>query len=60
MSEHDLIVTLCREAGDDVDDPDLDADFRANHDPHDISAAAAGDVAALVRLRRACGLPVFS
>lgn len=57
--ENALIVTLCREAGDTEPDAELVSGFRSNHHPDDIRAAASGDVAALVQLRQACGLPTF-
>jgi hypothetical protein len=57
--ERSMILALCTEAGDDVSDPDeVEAGFRINHHPDDIRAAADGDVAVLLRLRHACGLPV--
>ena len=61
MTRDDLILNLCAEAGDDVEtDPSAVIEaFRANHNAQDIDAAAAGDVEATVRLRQACGLPVF-
>lgn len=67
--EDALILALCREVG-----PELNANgttteswtdtqkidgFRGNHHPDLIRAAALGDVAALVQLRHACGLPAF-
>jgi predicted type IV restriction endonuclease len=61
MTERELILALCEEAGDDMTDPDeVEAGFRINHHPADIRAAADGDVAALLRLRRDCGLPLTS
>jgi hypothetical protein len=58
MTTSDLILDLCREAGDDVsDEPATIEAFLGNHHPDDIVAAAQGDHAALVRLREACGLP---
>jgi|GEM_PF-3680283 len=55
-----MILELCREAGDEGSDEDLIEGFRSNHHPEVIAAAASGDVAALVQLRDACGLPIFS
>jgi hypothetical protein len=61
MTERELILALCEEAGDDMTDPDeVEASFRINHNPADIRDAAAGDVASLLRLRRDCGLPLTS
>lgn len=61
MNEQDLILALCREAGDYILNPEWAEDeFRSNHNSEDITAAATGDVAALVRLRTACGLPLLS
>src|SRR5262245_697397 len=56
----DLILELCREAGDDVTNAYAVVDgFRANPHPDDIQSAADGDLRALIRLRKACGLPTF-
>jgi hypothetical protein len=58
--ERKLILSLCGEAGDDMtDEENVLAGFTANHHPDDIRAAAAGGVQALVKLRHACGLPIF-
>ena len=51
-----LATALTLEAG---ESPDTEA-FVANHHPDDINAAASGDTAALIALRQACGLPIFS
>ncbi len=58
--EDELLIELCREAGDVGTDEELIEGARANHDPEDIAEAARGDVAALIRLRIAFGLPIFS
>jgi hypothetical protein len=58
--EDALIVALCREAGDTEPADELVEGFRSNQSAADIRDAAAGDVAALVRLRLASGLPIFS
>lgn len=59
MTERELILSLCAEAGDDVSDPDeVEAGFRFNHNPADIRDAAAGNVEAIFRLRYDCGLPI--
>ncbi|HXJ29479.1 MAG TPA: helix-turn-helix transcriptional regulator [Gemmatimonadales bacterium] len=56
----DLILALCREAGDDVSDVgDTIEAFTANHNAADVEAAASGDLRALILLRKACGLPAF-
>jgi len=57
--EDALLTELCREAGDIGRDEELVEGARANHDPEDIAEAACGDVAALIRLRIAFGLPIF-
>jgi hypothetical protein len=44
---------LCRQAGQEAIDEEC---FRANHNPEDLRLAAQGNVAALIRLRIACGL----
>lgn len=56
--ENNLILDLCREAGDDISDEaaTLDA-FRGNHHADLITDAAAGQVLALAQLRQDCGLP---
>ena len=62
MEPRDLILDLCREAGDDMGNPERTiGDFLANHSPEtaeDVVAAAGGDVAALVRVRTQVGLPI--
>jgi len=61
MNRDELILALCCEAGDDVTDADAAIDgFCGNHAAADIDAAAAGDPAALIRLRYACGLPLVT
>lgn len=57
--EDELLIELCREAGDIGTDEELIEGSRANHDSEDIAEAAQGDVAALIRLRIAFGLPIF-
>ncbi len=57
--EDELLIELCREAGDIGTDEELVEGARANHDSEDIAEAAQGDVAALIRLRIAFGLPIF-
>ena len=57
--EDALLTELCREAGDIGPDEELIEGARANHDSEDIAEAARGDVAALIRLRMAFGLPIF-
>lgn len=53
-----LILALCSEAGDDMTNTDeVVQGFATNHRLEDIESAAAGDVAALVKLRYDCGLP---
>jgi hypothetical protein len=61
IPETNLILGLCREAGDDTSDVEATLEaFRANHDPDLIAEAARGNAEAIFRLRRACGLPVLS
>ncbi len=60
QKENDLLVALCREAGDEGTDEALIDGARGNHHPDDIRDATNGDVAALVKLRQAFGLPIFS
>jgi len=61
MNRDELILALCREAGDDVTDAETVIDgFCGNHPAADIDAAAAGDPSALIRLRTACGLPLIT
>lgn len=59
----DLVLALLEEAGDgDIAHRDPDAalyGFTGNHPASVINAAADGDVAALVELRAACGLPIL-
>lgn len=56
----DLILVLCAEAGDDISDVDAVLEgFTSNHHTEDIEAAAGGDLRALIRLRKDCGLPAF-
>ena len=68
MDKNQLIIALCREAGDNGDDEEIIDGWTANHmaccdyddgDGSDIDNAANGDVAALVKVRACCGLPVF-
>jgi hypothetical protein len=63
-----LVIELCREAGNFSGDLTNDqalmliGDFycnKASHEIDDLNDAAEGDVAALVRAREACGLPMF-
>lgn len=54
--EDELIVALCTEAGDTCSDEEKIEGFRGNHHPDLIRDAANGDVAALVQLRRDCGV----
>ena len=56
QQEDALLLDLCREAG----DLQLIEGARSNHNEDDIRAAATGDVAALVKLRQAFGLPIFA
>lgn len=59
----DLTLALIEEAGEgDLAHRDPDAaiyGFTGNHPASLVNEAAAGDVAALVELRTACGLPIF-
>lgn len=56
----DVVLALCDEAGEDISDEQYVLEgFTANHSAEDINAAAEGDVAALIALRTACGLPIF-
>lgn len=57
--ENEFLIELCREAGGIGTDEELIERARVNHDPEDIAEAAQGDVAALIRLRLAFGLPIF-
>lgn len=57
--ENELLIALCREAGDRKEDSDIIKGARSNHSPDDIRKAASGDVVALIRLRLAIGLPIF-
>jgi hypothetical protein len=57
--EDELILELCREAGDTVSDEECLEGFRANYHPDTIRAAAQGDVEAIIELRQGCGLPIF-
>ena len=52
----ELVKDLASELNEAYDDDYLD-DFIANHLEHHILAAAHGDIAELVQLRVACGLP---
>jgi len=58
--ENELLIALCREAGDVGTDDELSEGARGNHHPDLIRDAANGDVAALVKLRQAFGLPIFT
>jgi hypothetical protein len=60
QKENELLVSLCREAGDTGTDNELIDGARGNHHPDLIHDAAQGDVAALIQLRQAFGLPIFS
>ena len=60
QKEDEMLVALCREAGDEGTDEALIEGARSNHHPDDIRDAANGDVAALVKLRQAFGLPIFT
>lgn len=57
----DLVLALSAEAGDDMSTPldDMLYGCTGNHHPDDIEDAASGDVAALIDLRQAFGLPIF-
>ena len=57
--EDTFIIALCREAGDTASDQECIDGFRGNHDPALITAAASGDVAALIELRQNVGLSIF-
>lgn len=59
QKENELLVELCREAGDTGTDEELIDGARGNHAPDLIRDAACGDVAALVQLRHDFGLPIL-
>ena len=63
MTAEELIVVICREAGDVGSDEDLIAGYSHNYaDAYlaDVVAhAAAGDVGALLRMRTDAGLPAI-
>ncbi|SRR6266702_2629957 len=60
QQENTLLLTLCREAGDIGTDEEVVDGSRGNHHPDDIRLATLGNVPALVRLRQAFGLPIFT
>lgn len=64
----ELALEMCREAGDFAGElteeqrEEVLSDFytnKASHEIDDLNDAAEGDVAALVRARQACGLPIL-
>ena len=59
QKEDAFLVSLCREAGNQGTDEELIEGARNNHHPDDIRDAANGDIAAIVKLRRAFGLLIF-
>ena len=64
MNRNELIVTICREAGDVGTDDEIVEGYSHNYNDgylqDVVDPAAAGDVAALVRMRSDAGLPIFS
>lgn len=63
MTRAELIIALCREAGDSLSDAAIVAGWEANHCgccSTDVAAAAEGDSTALIRLRLCMGLPILT
>ncbi len=62
MTEDELILLLCREAGEEGADNDLIKKFRDNYRDHSdlITKASQEDSKALRRLRWLCGLKVIT
>jgi hypothetical protein len=61
MDRDDVIIALCREYGDEADEQALVTGWLTNHHgccSEQISLAAAGDAAALIRIRTCMGLPI--
>jgi hypothetical protein len=57
MTERELILSLCKEAREDVSNPDeVEAGFRRKHLDYLIKGAASGDTQMLALLRHECGL----
>jgi hypothetical protein len=62
MDRSELIIALCREAGDTEDEEPMVAGWEANHGAcceEAIETAATGNPAALLRVRRCMGLPIL-
>lgn len=61
MTEEELILSLCREAGEEGSDDDLIRRFRIKFSDRAelITKASQGDAKALMRLRYLCGLKVI-
>lgn len=57
--EDEFLIELCREVGDIGTDEELIEGVHANHDLENIAEVTRGDVAALIRLRIAFGLPIL-
>lgn len=59
-AQNELILALAHEAGDDSPDEDIIECVRGDYDESLIRRAASGDVAALIKLRSAYGLPIIT
>ena len=62
MTEDELILSLCREAGEEGSEEDVINKFREKYRDHSelITKASQGDSKALRRLRWLCGLKVIT
>ena len=63
MTRDELIIMICREAGDVGSDDDLIGGYTSNYDEDYledvVDPASDGDVRALARMRADAGLPIF-
>jgi hypothetical protein len=63
MIRQELIIAICREAGDQGTDEELVEGYQGNYSDdyleEIVDAAAKGDITALVRMRSDAGLPVL-
>ncbi len=64
MTRNELIISICREAGDVGDDASLISGYERNYDDDYlrsvVDAAATGDAGALAKMRSDAGLAILS